>query len=84
MRGQLLNHFQDFNLKIKAFEVKMSQKSQKVQNHVRTSSGVICKILKSIKIRDQGMGSGVFVLRLKLCPRGVGEKIMVSFLCFCK
>ena len=48
-----------FKFKIQDFELKIiSSKSQKVktnQNHTFTNHGVVWLILKSIKIRDQGM-----------------------------
>ena len=39
-------------------------------------------ILKSIKIRDQGMENVVFVVRFEICIRGVSLKIMAPFLRF--
>ena len=36
------------------------------------------------KIRDQGMGIDIFVLRFKICTRGVGFEISATFLCFRK
>ena len=39
-------------------------------------------ILKSNKIRDQGMEIDIFVLRFKICICGVGENIMMGFLGF--
>ena len=41
-------------------------------------------ILKSNKIRDLGIESEIFVLRFKICVRGVAFEIRVSFLRFKK
>ena len=59
-----------------------SQKLQKAQNHTLTKHGVIWKISKDTKIRDQGMENVFFALCFWICIRGMGCDFKVGFFVF--
>ena len=64
---------------IDLFKVK---KLEKAPNHNFTKHEVLWAILKPIKIRDQGMELGFFVLCFWICMWGSGGDFMVGFLRF--
>ena len=88
LRGPRFNRFQNSNFKIKYFELTRFlqgfKKLQKCRSHTFTNNGVFWKILKLIKIRDQGMESQLFVLCFEICIGGVSLKIGARFLRFSK
>ena len=78
--------FNNLNFNIQHFDVKnISSKSKNYknyQNHFITNNGVIWSISKVTKICDQGMESGIFVLRFEICTCGVAFKIRTPFYVF--
>ena len=74
LRDQVQTIFRNSNFKIQYFEKKDLFKTSKVkksQNHVATNREVFWPISKLIKIRDLGMEIHFFMLRFKICIRGV-------------
>ena len=55
---------------------------KKRQIYDLTDHGVIWSISKTIKIRNLGMESVIFVVRFKICTRGVAFKMRVNFYVF--
>ena len=88
LRDRIFNQFWSFlNLRSNISMSKRSLRSPKitktVQNHILTKHGVIWWILKLAKICDQGMDIHFFMLRFKICPRGLGFKLRWVFCGVC-
>ena len=71
------------------FKVSMSKRSlqslkitKKCQIYYLAKHGAIWSLLKVTKIRDQGMENDIFVLRFKICIRGVGFDFLKGFFTF--
>lgn len=58
--------------------------NKKCQIYVPTDHKVKWAILKSTKIRDQGMELAFFEVRFKICLRGLAFKLRGRFFCFFK